>query len=156
MRLISSRSTWVYKRLFPAIWFGLIGLMLLVFLCRVSFDPSVGFGIFICLVMMGFGYALMEWLIFPMVDGVWIDGDDLVVRNRGEEDRFPIRHVVDVDHRWVVSPERVELLVNPRSRFGPVIQFIPTDRWFPFGRHPLVQELIDRSGCRERRADARE
>jgi hypothetical protein len=153
MRLISSKSTWVNKKAFPAFWFGFLGLIALVAIPG-AFRESVAAAAFVLLVLSfltALGYMLMHEFIVPLVDEVWIDGDDLVVRNRGEEDHFPISHVVDVDDHFLTRPEYIELLVNPRTRFGLAIRFMPADRWWPFRRHPLAQELIDRSKCFERR-----
>jgi hypothetical protein len=153
MRLISSKSTWVYKKAFPAIWFGFLGLSALVAIPG-AFRESAAAATFVLLVLSfltALGYVIMHEFISPLVDAVWIDGDDLVVRNRGEEERFPISHVVDVDDHFLVNPEFIELLVNPRTRFGLTIRFIPPERWWRYRRHPLVQELIDRSKCFERR-----
>jgi hypothetical protein len=89
-----------------------------------------------------FGYVLMRWLVFSLVDEVWIDGDDLVVRNQDDEDRFPITNIVNVDSSGMTNPERVVLTLRTPSRFGQEIAFSPPMRLWPFARHPLATELI--------------
>ena len=152
MRLISAKDTWMHKKVFPATWFGFLGLMTLFSISRLYVEPlGAIFSLLVSLSMIAFGYMLMQEFTFPLVDAVGIDGDDLVVRNRGEEDRFPISHVVDVDDHFLTRQEYIEFLVNPRTRFGLTIRFLPSVRWWPFRRHPVAQELIDRSACFERR-----
>jgi hypothetical protein len=150
MRRISSRLTWWYKKAFPTFWFGFIGVV------TVSFIPSIIDGrvtaetLLIPLVMVAFGYLLMRWLVFPLMDEVWIENGDLVVGNRGEVDRFPISNVVDVEGSYMTYPEHIGLTLAAPSRFGKVIRFSPPFRWLGFGTHPLAQELIDRSHCFDR------
>ncbi len=151
MRLISSELTWWQKRAFPAIWFGVLALITLIILASAINGVMPPEALVIPLVMAVFSYLLLTWLVFQLVDEVWIDGDDVVVRNRGEEDRFPIRNVVNVESTFLSNPEQIRLTVNPPSRFGKTIWFLAQRRWFAFGWHPAVRELIDRSGCREHR-----
>ncbi len=40
--------------------------------------------------MMGFGYFFMKNYILNLVDEVWDDGDALVVKNKGREQRIPL------------------------------------------------------------------
>jgi len=100
------------------------------------------FTLFVPLGMAVFGYVLMRYLVFSLVDEVWIDGDDLVVRNRDEEDRFRIANIVNVDSSGMTNPERIVLTLRTPSRFGQEIAFSPPMRLWPFGRHPLATELI--------------
>ncbi|HET6324408.1 MAG TPA: hypothetical protein VFG04_06885 [Planctomycetaceae bacterium] len=155
MRRISSKLTWWNKKAFPALWFGNLALV------TATMIPAVRNGsvpedlLLVPFVMAGFGALLMWWLVFPLVDEVWIDGDGLIVRNRGEEDRFPIAHIIDVDGSFMTSPESIGLWLKPKCRFGRTIRFEAPFRFFMFGTHPQAQELIDRSRCFERRdADA--
>ena len=43
------------------------------------------------------GYFLMRWLVFPLADEVFLDGDDVLVRQNDQEARFPIRNIINVD-----------------------------------------------------------
>jgi hypothetical protein len=150
MRLISSKRTWWHKRAFPAIWFGILGLVTLIFIPSVI-DGETPPGVLLIPVGMSvFGYVLMWLLVFRMMDAVWIDGDDLVVRNRGEEERFPIGNIVDVEGSFLTNPEHIKLTVKPPSRFGETFRFLPPGRWLPFGWHPVARELMDRSRSAER------
>ncbi len=150
MRLISSKLTWWHKKAFPTLWFGILGLVIVTLIPAVLSGSVPGEVLLIPLIMVGAGAALDVWLVFPLVDEVWIDGDDLIVRNRGEEDRFPIAHIIDVDGSFLTNPESIGLWLKPKCRFGKTIRFEAPFRVFMFGTHPQAQELIDRSGCFER------
>src|SRR5580704_5454618 len=118
MRLISSKLTWWHKKAFPTFWFGILALttvMLIPGALDGSVPPEV---LLIPLVMAGSGAVLVRWLVVRPVDEVWIDGDELVVRNRGEEDRFPIANIVDVDGSYTIG-----LWLKPACRFGKTIRF---------------------------------
>jgi hypothetical protein len=145
MRRISSSSTWWHKKAFPTIWFGFLAVFTCVWIIPVARGEVPAGTIFIPLGMAAFGYLLMRVLVFPLVDEVWIDGDDLVVRNRDEEDRFPITNIVNVDNSWMTNPEQIRLTLRNPSRFGQEIVFSPPIRWWPFGRHPVSRELIARA-----------
>jgi hypothetical protein len=45
----------------------------------------------------------------------------------------------------------LKLHLNPPCRFGKTIRFAVPFQFPMFGRYPLAQELIDSSGCFERR-----
>lgn len=148
---ISSKLTWWHKRAFPTFWFGFLALFTLNWIPSVVRGEAPAATLAIPLGMAAFGAVLMCWLVFPLVDKVWIDGDELVVRNHGQMDRFPIANVVDVDGSYMANPESIGLYLNTPCRFGKTIRFAAPFRLFMFGTHPLAQELIDRSGCFERR-----
>jgi hypothetical protein len=142
MRKISSSSTWWHKKAFPTLWFGFLAVFACVWTPGVVRGQVPAFTLLMPFGMAAFGYVLMRYLVFSLVDEVWIDGDDMVVRNRDEEDRFPIANIVNVDSSVMTNPERIVLTLRTPSRFGPEITFSPPMRWWPFGRHPLAMELI--------------
>jgi len=147
MRLISRPSCWFDKMAVPT--------FCLVFIALAVFQMiTAGYAIWLSLLLGACSaavlYLLFRRLVLPMLGEVWIDGDDLVVRNYGQEDRFPIANVVDLKASVGVSPEDIWLTVNPPSRFGQKIHFVPPHRWLLIGYHSVVQELIERSRCNER------
>ena len=90
MLRISSNWTFFYKRIFPAIFI----VFLLVFIginLFVTARSNTAFDVpflVIPIAMMGFVFFIMKKLVFDMVDEVYDDGDALVVRNRGQEQRI--------------------------------------------------------------------
>jgi hypothetical protein len=146
MRQISYEMTSRFKKRIAALWLamvaGVVGLMII----DGQADTAILFAVCGTAVM----YLLMRRLILSMMDAVWINGDDLVISKRGEEDRFAIANIVNVEGSLIARPEHIRLTVSPPSRFGQTICFWPPFRWFPVGSHPVARELIDRSRCFER------
>src|SRR5262245_55305760 len=92
MRLISSKTTFLYKRIFPIVWFGMIALIVIVPVFRgVAGGHTVPVQVLVIpAILAAFGYVLMNKLIFDLVDEAWDDGAQLVIRNKGQEDRIAL------------------------------------------------------------------
>ena len=74
MKKLSSRGIFFYKRIFPAIWFGFIGLFLFTSLYadRRNSNGSADIMIFVIPVFMAvFGYFIMKNLVFDLIDEVY-------------------------------------------------------------------------------------
>jgi hypothetical protein len=151
MRQISSQMTWWHKKGSPAFFFGIIAVVTVEFIPEVIRGRVSGEVLFIPAIMTIFGYLMMRWLVFPLMDEVWIDGDDLIVRNWGEEERFPITNIIDVEGSYMVNPEHIGIILEPPSRFGKWIRFAAPIRLFRFSTHPIARELAERSGCFDRK-----
>jgi hypothetical protein len=143
MKLISSSGTFFYKRVFPMIWFGFLLLFLIVPLlafARAGHSPPALL-LFPPVVMMIFGYFLMRKLVFDLVDQVWDDGDSLIVRNRGEEQRVALADIKNVSY---TQSARVVLSLRRTTAFGDQIAFCAPVRFIPFSSSPVITDLIDR------------
>ena len=86
-------------------------------------------------------------LISDLVDEVWLDGDQLLVKNGGQQARAGLADVINVNATIMINPRRVTLLLRTDSRFGRSITFIPASP--PgFGAalkpDPIATELIGR------------
>jgi hypothetical protein len=145
LRRISSPWTWFYKRAFPFIWYGFLGTFSAFLLPAILDRPDVAFALISISFMALVGYLVMRYLLLDLMDEVWIDGDDLLLRNGGEEDRFPITNVVNVDDTQLMNPERITLTLRTPSRFGDEPVFTSSKRYWPFGKHPIAKELIRRA-----------
>ncbi|AND69954.1 hypothetical protein ATSB10_25000 [Dyella thiooxydans] len=150
MQRLSSAGTIWYKRAFPLLWFGLLA----VFLAIAWLQPG-GPGkapprvmMIVPLFMMGFGYVLMRKLVFDLVDEVWLDGDQVVVVQRGERNRIPLLQVMNVNATTMVNPPRVTLMLRqPNTRLGDSVSFIPAgprDLFRSFRPNPVALDLIRR------------
>jgi hypothetical protein len=152
MRLISSRTTFFSKRVFPVIWFGfLAAFVALSFLIGFSFivvanvDAGPPLVFYLAPVLMAvFGYVVMKKLVFNLVDEVWDDGDTLVVKNRGQEERIALSDIKNVSYSAFINPPRVTLSLRQPTAFGEEINFAAPMRLVPFSRSPVILELIDR------------
>jgi hypothetical protein len=146
MKRISSRATFIHKRVLPVFWFGFIAIYLLTML----FFGNVGHGLqlvpllIIPLLMAAFGYVLFRKLVFDLVDEVWDDADALVVKNSGAEERVALRNIINIGFSTLTNPARVTLTLREPGRFGKEIAFSPPRRFLRFARSPIIDELIER------------
>jgi hypothetical protein len=145
MRRLSSRTTFVTKRVFPVFWFGMVGIFFGVTVYGTTVGRSMPLPAVLAPVFMAVvGYLVMKHLVFDLVDEVWDAGQVLIVRNGGREDRVDLRDVVNVSYTIATNPRRVTLTLRRPSGFGPEISFVPPATWNPFARSPIVAELIER------------
>jgi hypothetical protein len=146
MRRISSTSTWWHKRALPILSFGVLGLFALLLLLGIINGHVPVATLLIPLGMATFAYLLMRLLrVFSLVDEVWLDGEDVVVRNSDREDRIPLSNIVTVKASIMANPETLVLILGEPCRFGDQIVFSPTFRVVRFTRHPLADELTRRA-----------
>jgi hypothetical protein len=149
MKRISSSWTFFYKRVFPAMWFGFLLLFIMLPLFGLFGFPHSGrappVALFIVpVVMMIFGYFVMRKLVFDLVDQVWDDGDSLLVRNRGEEQRVALADIKNVSYTQFMNPPRVVLSLRRTTAFGDQIAFCAPLRFMLFSSSPVISDLIDR------------
>jgi hypothetical protein len=148
MTRISGRGVWFQKKVFPAVWFGALSVFLLIAVLSVLFGERSGpWPLFLILpfVMAAAGYFIMKRTIWPLMDEVYDAGDDLVVRNRGEEARIALSEIVNIG----VAPGKstlVTLRLRHACRFGNEVTFLPESSFSfnPFARNPIVEDLITR------------
>jgi len=142
MRRISSRTTFFYKRLFPIFWFGFLAFFILIGLRAGGSVPLPA--ILVPVAIAVFGCFLMKKLIFDLVDEVWDAGDELIVKNKGREDRIPLSTIVNVSYSAFTSPPRVTLTLRDGGVPGREVTFCPPVRFMPFSKSPIIDELIER------------
>ncbi|WP_158880480.1 hypothetical protein [Rhodanobacter sp. L36] len=153
MRRLSSLSTFFYKRVFPFLWFG----FLLIFFAiafwgtqhaRVPVDPQQMLPMLAMPLLMGaVGYFIFRKLIADLVDEVWLDGDMLVVKNRGEQRRVSLTDVMNINATTMSNPRRITVMLRTDTRYGRSFSFIPASpRGFMsvFQPDPIAAELIER------------
>jgi hypothetical protein len=136
--------TFYSKRVFPVVWFGFLGIFVF---SALSASAGRGFQaafLVMPLVMAVFGYFLMKKLVFDLVDEVWDDGTDLVVKNRGQVERIALSNITNVSYMAVSNPQRVTLTLRNPGPLGKEVTFSPPVRWVPFARSPIVDQLIER------------
>ena len=146
MRRLSSRGTFFTKRVFPVFWFGFLILFIGMpyFLNRNGHSPPFFPFIVMPLAMMAFGFLIMKKLVFDLVDEVWDDGDALLVKNRGQEERIALSDIKNVSYSPYMNPPRVTLSLRMPSVFGDQITFGAPIRLIPFSTSPMINDLIER------------
>ena len=150
MQRLSSPSTFFYKRVFPVLWFGFLVVMALTSLGLGRAPQRADLMPFLIgpAIMAIFGFVLMRKLVFDLVDEVWLDGDHLVIKHRGEPSRIPLREVINVNATSMTNPRRITLMLRAASsRFGKEVTFMPNSpRSFlgGFKTDPVAADLIHR------------
>lgn len=140
MKRISSQRTFFYKRIFPLVWFGFLGVFAITSLRSKAPIPML----VPPAIMAVFGFLLFRRLIFDLVDEVWDDGDALVVKNAGMQERVPLRNIMNIGYSTMTNPPRVTLTLREPGAMGKEITFSPPPRFLGFSRHPIIGELIER------------
>jgi|ERR1043166_1188424 len=151
MRRISSRWTFFYKRIFPLVWFSFMGFAVLAVIYSILAGKLVEPlpALLIPVGMLIFGYFLFKKLVFDLVDEVWDVGDALIVKNAGREERIALSDVMNTSYAIFVNPPRVALTL--RGTGGRVIAFCAPIPFPPFGKSPVITELIARVDLERRR-----
>lgn len=159
MRKISSRQTYWLKRIFPVLWFGILGTAFaggLGAFLHGSFAPPMFPFLLIPIVMAVFGYVLMRALIFDLADEVLDNGDSLTVRKGEKTALIALADVINVNAAQFVNPPRIELTLRKDTPLGRRIVFSPQRPFTfnPFARIPIADDLIRRvEEARQRRRD---
>ena len=146
MRRISSKWTFFYKRVFPILWVGVLGI---VFFSMLFVVPHTGqflpiSGVFVPLLMIVIGLVLFKKLLFDLADEVFEDHDALVVKNGGREERIAFTDIKNVSYAQFMNPPRVTLSLRRPSVFGEKIAFCAPVSIFNFASNPVIDDLIDR------------
>ena len=146
MRRISSKWTFFYKRISPVIFFGFlvvfIGIALLANLRSNSALDNIPF--LIVAIVMTVVFFISKKLIFDLVDEVWEDGETLVVRNSGQEQRIALVDIKNVNYSPLISPPRVTLSLRRPTVFGDEVTFCAPVRMVPLAPSPVINDLIER------------
>ena len=145
MMQISSNAIWFYKRVFPAVWFGLLAVMAIGAGLSASGLPDL-FYVVAPLLIASFGFVTMKRQIWTLVDAVWDGGDYLIVKSRGEEDRIPLGNIINVGASTAPNSYQVTLRLADPGKFGSEITFVPLgrSRLRPFVKNAVIEDLIIR------------
>jgi hypothetical protein len=146
MRRLSSKSTFFHKRVFPIFWFGFLAVFLVSALGAMGANNEFSIAFLIGpLVMAVFGYFFMKRLVFDLVDEVWDEGDALIVKNKRQEERIPLKDIINVSDTTLMNPPRITLTLRQPCRFGKEVTFSPVAKLFGFfSRNPVAIDLIER------------
>jgi hypothetical protein len=141
MRRVSSSMTFFYKRIFPVLWFGILGVSFIVALKDPIAVLPFALGV---LALMAFGYFFMRRFIFDMLDEVLDDGDALILRNGGRRERVALSDIDSVSYSTAVNPPRVTLSLRRPTVFGEKVAFCAPLMSVPFIKSEVVTNLIAR------------
>jgi hypothetical protein len=147
MKRLSSKTTFIYKKLFPLFWFGFLTIILCVGLL-VNIKGNVPGPVIMLIVipvgMMVFGYFLMKKFVLDLIDEVYDLGTDLLFRNKGMEFLVNLQDIKNVSYKTLVNPPRVTLSIRYQTEIGDELSFSPPLSWIPFKKNKDIVMLIDR------------
>ncbi|MGE3315121.1 MAG: hypothetical protein AB7O26_08380 [Planctomycetaceae bacterium] len=151
-RLISSRMTFFNKRVFPTFWFGsaflmLVGVIAHLVLQGQNANPDAFVLVAAPIGMSVFGYFLMTFLVWDLMDEVWDCGDVLIVRNRGVEFEIPLTDCRTINWSVMQNPGRITLFLRTETPFGKQLPFMYPASFNPFAAFrspPIALELLER------------
>ncbi|WP_444888653.1 hypothetical protein [Microbulbifer sp. JMSA008] len=138
-----SGTTFYFKKLFPSIWFGFLTLFLLTSLIAGAAKESLMF-LVMPVFMAAFGFFFFKNLLWDLADEVYDDGDSLLFRKGGKEQKVLLKDIVNISYNQMSSPERIILHVRSGGAIGKELAFNPPMRLNPFSKNPIVTELIER------------
>jgi hypothetical protein len=149
MKRISSTSTALYKKGFPAIWFVFLGVMITRTLMRNN--PANGgiVAVVVLFTMAVFGYVVMKRFVWDLADEVLDAGDHLVIRKGGREHHLPLTDIMNVSFSTGTNPPRITLKLTGQSSQGPLgeqVAFTPQQAFTlnPFPKNEVAEDLMVR------------
>jgi len=119
MRLISSRQTFLYKRVFPIIW-----VVSMVAFLGGGIASGAGVYLGVPVVLLVLGYLVHRFVISDLADRVFDSGDGLVVKRGDVEERIAFSDIENV--RWWVymTLARVTVSLRDSGRIGRRFAFL--------------------------------
>ena len=142
MKRLASRATYYQKKIFPVVWFGILGLIVCGALITgtVKSGPSIMF-VLVPASMAVIGYLVMKKLLFDLIYEVYDEGETLLFREKGKEVRVSLADIKNVSYSWMMSPPRVTLSIRYMTELGDKHSFSPPAS---FIKNKDIEELIDR------------
>jgi hypothetical protein len=145
MKKLTSKNTFICKRLFPIFWFGFLALFMVVsFLGNGKEKGPVIVFIAFPIIMALIGYILMKNMVFDLADEVYDEGESLLFKNRGKEVRVYLKDIKNVSYTTIINPPRVTLSIRHTTELGDELTFSPPAGWIPFRKNRDIEALIDR------------
>lgn len=147
MKRISSKNTFLRKRVVPVIWFGFLVLFVIL---TCLFEPKAGQSrlpfFVVPIVLAVFGYVMMRLLVFDLADEVYDLGDELLVRNNRKELHIAFFNITRVNFIAFTNPSRITLELNIDTVFGRRIVFEPSQaNLFSLRRNEIADAIRQRS-----------
>ena len=158
--LISSKMTFFYKRIFPALWFGFLAFFVFIS-APVGFAISAKSGnvpafpfLLVPVFLAVFGFFLFRSLIFDLADEVRDEGAALAVRKGKDVERIALEDIINVNSTILMNPPRITLTLRRLCAFGDAVSFMPPARFSfssAFRIHPVAEDLIRRIDAKRHR-----
>jgi hypothetical protein len=135
-RIISSRLTFFYKFIFPALWITGFGIGTIAIPSKTP-EKTI-------LLIVWISGTLYLWTCFTLKQ-IQIDGTDLVISNFFKIIRIPLNQICDVTENIFINIHPVWIHFRNTTKFGSKIKFMPKVTFKIFCSHPIVSELKELS-----------
>ena len=132
------------------IWFGITAIAavagLIAMIATHQAHPLQIFELLLVILFMAAsGYVVMKKLTVDLMDEVWDADDDLLVKNRGKEERIPFSNIAGVTAVNYTRPPRVTLTLRQPGIFGARVTFCPAVVVFAMSKgNPIADDLSRR------------
>lgn len=145
--VISARSTFAMKWLFPAAWFGF-----LIFFIAVALQQGIAAEtpIFLAVpVVMGvFGFFFFKVLLWDLADRVVDHGTHLVVTRGRVTESIPLENIMNVSATPLMKPPRITLRLVNAGALGGHVSFASKSSPLSLGlsmRNETAEQLMERA-----------
>ena len=143
-----SVSPFFFKWIFPALWLGMLGL--LITKATVTGQKTLPLSFLVAPVLVGvFGFFFFKHFFWVLADGVIDQGDHLRVRKGRIEERIPFTNMLNVAApRASSNPPQISIRLRRPCSLGDEIIFLPKRPrkvfWppTPFVRNPIAEDLM--------------
>jgi hypothetical protein len=140
MKKLSSRVTFFYKRVFPIIWFGFLGIFSVISMFAEIQGKGPDIMLFLVpLSMAVLGYYIMKKLVFDLIDEVYDEGRTLLFKNGGKEVRVNLVEIKNVSYTTAVNPPRVTISLRYETELGKELTFSPLASIIPFKKIKILK-----------------
>jgi hypothetical protein len=140
-RLLSSRMTYFYKKIFPVAWiitFCFITVLVWIGGCQAAVTTK-----WFTLACLAGGSLFILWFS-ARLKTVRLQGDHLLVSDYRSEELIPLLQIDEVRETRLWNPKLIKLHLLRPGQWGNEVIFIAPIRFqFVFSDHPLVKELRD-------------
>jgi hypothetical protein len=144
MRKLSSKSTFLYKKILPILWFGILVLFVISSQFMGGEDDPGPLFIIMPVMMAVIGYFILKYFVFDLIDEVYDKGDSLLFKNAGKEVQVSLRDIKKISYQTMTNPPRVTLSLRHEMDLGKELSFSPPKSLIPFKKNRDIEELIDR------------
>jgi len=132
------------RRSFPYLWFGSLTLFVIRMWGELVHDSLVPF-LAVVIVVALIGYLVVSRFNRYMVDDVWDDGKQLIVKKGDEVEYVPIANILRIGNSRLVAPRRVTVFLRKPGKWGDRIVFAMQFSWWTGIReYPELRDLAAR------------
>lgn len=145
MTRISSPLTIITKRVIPLMILTLIAITLFElgkeFTNKNTVSPDAILQVVaFCL----FGVLFLYTSVFPFVDEVWENGDELIVKNKGTEEHIKFSEIININCSDGICGARVTVRLRRSSTSEQEVSFYSKRKLLEFRGNSVVNNLIDK------------